>query len=94
MISESIKSLRQRKNFTQADLARNLNVTRSSVNAWEMGISIPSTQMITELSLMFGVSSDYLLGIKHNSTIDISGLTDKEVGILVELINTFKENRR
>jgi len=94
MISESIKSLRQRKSLTQADLARNLNVTRSSVNAWEMGISIPSTQMITELSLLFGVSSDYLLGIEHNSTIDISGLTDKEVGILVEIINTFKENRK
>lgn len=94
MISESIKSLRQRKNLTQADLARNLNITRSSVNAWEMGISIPSTQMITELSLLFGVSSDYLLGIEHNSTIDISDLTEKEVGILVELINTFKENRK
>lgn len=93
MIADNIKLLRERKRLTQADLAKKLNLTRSSVNAWEMGVSIPSTQYITELALLFGVSSDFLLGIEGNSTLDISGLSEKEVGILVELIDTFRENK-
>ena len=62
MIAEKIKMLRNANNMTQAELARKLNVTRSSVNAWEMGISIPSTTFIVELAQLFKVSTDYLLG--------------------------------
>ena len=39
MIAERIKTLRETNNLTQSALAKKLNVTRSSVNAWEMGIS-------------------------------------------------------
>ena len=41
MIDERIKSLREKRDLTQSDLARKLGITRSSVNAWEMGISVP-----------------------------------------------------
>ena len=60
MVFERIKFLREQKEMTQADLARQLGITRSSVNAWEMGISVPSTQYIVELSGIFKVSTDYL----------------------------------
>ena len=46
MIAERIKYLRERSGMTQAGLAKVLGITRSSVNAWEMGISVPSTQYI------------------------------------------------
>ena len=62
MIADRIKSLREQQNITQSDLAKQLGITRSSVNAWEMGISVPSTQYIVELAHIFNVSTDYLLG--------------------------------
>ena len=34
MISERIRILREKNNMTQALLAKRLNITRSSVNAW------------------------------------------------------------
>ena len=43
MIADKIKQLRTSRNMTQSDLAKKLNITRSSVNAWEMGLSTPST---------------------------------------------------
>ena len=43
MIADRIKQLRTSCRITQTDLAKKLNITRSSVNAWEMGISTPST---------------------------------------------------
>ena len=84
MIADRIKSLREQQNMTQADLAKQLGITRSSVNAWEMGISVPSTQYIVELAHIFHVSTDYLLGVNTTSTISVAGLSDKDI----ELINS------
>ena len=93
MIAERIKHLREKNNLTQSSLAKKLNVTRSSVNAWEMGISVPSTALIVDLAKLFHVSTDYLLGLNENATLDISSLNDKETMILYELIEYFKAQK-
>ena len=85
MLSENIKKLREQRNWTQADLAKNLELTRASVNAWEMGISIPSTRYIVELALLFHVSTDFLLGLDSNRTVDATGLTDEDILLVTEI---------
>ena len=90
MVSDKIKSLREQRGMTQAALAKQLGITRSGVNAWEMGISIPSTQYIVELALFFKVSTDYLLGVTSSASIDVSGLTEKDILIVHELITHLK----
>ena len=79
MISDKIKTLREQKGLTQAALAKKLGITRSSVNAWEMGISVPSTQYIVELATIFKVSSDFLLGMDNSAMINVSGLSESDV---------------
>ncbi len=91
MIAEKIKELRVRQNLRQTDVAKKLGITRSSVNAWEMGISIPSTQYIVELAYLFDVSADYLLGIKKTSTIMVDGLSEKEVSAVKEIVSCLKK---
>lgn len=59
MIADKIKSLREAHDMTQTTLANTLGVTRSGVNAWEMGISVPSTHYIVELAKYFNISTDY-----------------------------------
>ena len=91
-LSSKIKLLREKQDLTQADLARKLGLTRSSINAWEMGLSVPSTNYIVELSKLFSVSSDYLLGLDETSTLQVSGLSPKQVTVLNELIECMKNN--
>lgn len=91
MVADRIKELRLSNDMTQADLAKKLNITRSSVNAWEMGISIPSTTYIIELSQLFKVSTDYLLGLSNNVTINVSTLTDREIQLVYRLVRYFQE---
>ena len=86
MIADRIKSLREQQERTQSDLAKQLGITRSSVNAWEMGISVPSTQYIVELAHIFHVSTDYLLGVDTTSTISVAGLSEKDVELLNSII--------
>ncbi len=90
LLSSKIKLLREKQELTQSDLARKLGLTRSSINAWEMGLSVPSTNYIVELSKLFNVSSDYLLGLDETSTLNVSGLNPKQVTVLNELIECMK----
>ncbi len=91
MIAERIRNLREEKNMTQTELAKKLGITRSSVNAWEMGISVPSTQYIVELAGIFKISTDYLLGVNHSATINVSGLTDADIQLVHGIISHLKE---
>ena len=86
MIAERIKILREHQNLTQAELAKRLKITRSSVNAWEQGISVPSTLYIVELAHIFGVSTDYLLGVNSTTTVNVSGLSDKDIELIHSII--------
>ncbi len=86
MIADRIKLLREQAGYTQAQLSKRLGITRSSVNAWELGISVPSTQYIVELSQLFKVSTDYLLCVSSTSTVSIAGLSEKDVELVYLLI--------
>ena len=89
-IAEKIKLLREKSGLTQSELARRLGLSRSSVNAWEMGLSVPSTQYVVELAKTFNVSTDYLLGMDDTSNISIKGLTQKQVSVILNTIECFK----
>lgn len=86
MIGKKIKKLRKTSGITQADLARELGITRSSVNAWEMGVSLPSTLYVIELARIFKVSTDYLLDVEREAVLDISGLDDDSIKILTAMV--------
>ena len=90
MIADRIKSLREKNNNTQSELAKQLGITRSSVNAWEMGISVPSTQYIVELAHIFHVSTDFLLGVDDTSSVSVAGLTEKDIELVHSLISHLK----
>ena len=91
MIAERIKHLREKNNLTQSSLAKKLNVTRSSVNAWEMGISVPSTALIVDLAKLFHVSTDYLLDISANKTINLDKYSDNEQELVFRMLQYFDE---
>ena len=93
MIADKIKMLREKKGITQSKLAESLGITRSAVNAWEMGITVPSTQYVVELSKYFNVSTDHLLDLTSTATISVEGLTEREIASLVEIVECYKNRK-
>lgn len=61
IFAEKIITLRKRNGWSQEDLAARVNVSRQAVAKWEASQSIPSLDKIVQLSLIFGVTTDYLL---------------------------------
>ena len=86
MIADRIKHLRGQMDITQTELSKKLGITRSSVNAWELGISVPSTQYVVELAEIFKVSTDYLLGVKGTASVSVEGLSEQDVKLVNEVI--------
>ena len=94
MVADKIKLLRENAGLSQKALADKLGITRAGVNAWELGISVPSTKYIIELANLFKVSTDYLLNVNNDKALNIDGLTDKEIKIILELITYFKNSHQ
>lgn len=93
MVADRIKRLREQYGITQSELAKQLGITRSSVNAWEMGISTPSTQYIVELASIFDVSTDFLLGVENTVSINVSGLSDKDIELINSIVSHLKNRK-
>ncbi len=91
MIGERIKFLREQQGMTQAALAKHLGITRASVNSWEMGISVPSTRYLAELSTLFHVSCDFFLGLDSYPTVNVSGLSDEDVMLVAKLASHLRK---
>lgn len=62
MFGEKIKQLRKQANLTQEELGKKLGVAKNTVSYWESNDSQPSLDTIKEISNLFQVSVDYLLG--------------------------------
>lgn len=72
--SEKLLTLRKAKDLTQEQLAERLNVSRQSVSKWESGQAAPELDKIVAMSVVFDVTTDYLL--KSSEIDDLSVKTE------------------
>ena len=86
-IAERIQYLREKHGMTQSALAKRLSISRNSVNSWEMGLTNPTIVNIVEMTKIFHVSADYILGLSDEARLDISGLNDKEKEVVFKLVD-------
>ena len=52
-LSNKIKELRISQNLTQEELASKLYVSRQTVSKWEQNITVPSTETLKKLAIVF-----------------------------------------
>ncbi|MCI7814349.1 MAG: helix-turn-helix transcriptional regulator [Lachnospiraceae bacterium] len=94
MFGDIIKSLRVSHNLNQVQLAAELNVSKQTISNWENNNILPSIEMLVKISRFFSVSTDYLLELDHRRYIEISGLSDKELAHIQQIIKDICGNRQ
>lgn len=62
MLPERLKSLRLETKLTQIEVATKLKISQPTYSAWEKGTKTPTPNNISKISILFNVSTDYLLG--------------------------------
>ena len=86
----TLKKLRNKKRLSQEQVAKRLNLTKSSISGYENNIIMPSIDTIRAFSMLYGTTSDYLLGLEKKESIEIDGLTQRQKDIIETLILEFK----
>lgn len=61
MLGARIAALRRNQGFSQAELARRLQISPSAVGMYEQGRREPSGALLVSIAGQLGVSTDYLL---------------------------------
>lgn len=72
--SEKLLTLRKANDMTQEQLAEKLDVSRQSISKWESGQATPELEKIVAMSVVFHVTTDYLL--KSSEIDDLSVKTE------------------
>ena len=58
--------LRKEKGICQITLAKELGVSKGAISFWETGQREPTMQYLKKIAVYFGVSTDYLVGLKKD----------------------------
>ena len=64
-MENSIKVERAKKNMTQAELAKRIQVSRQTINAMELGKYVPSTLLALRLAAIFETKVDEIFTIEE-----------------------------
>ncbi len=63
-MKNTIKVERAKKNWTQEDLARQIGISRQSINSIETGKFIPSTVLALKMAEVFGVTVESIFQLE------------------------------
>lgn len=91
LIGDHIRELREQSGMTQADLAKRVHTSRSSVQAWECGSNYPSIDSLILLSQAFHVSTDYLLAVSRHKTVVLDQFTEHQRALVFQMMAFFDE---
>ncbi|MDO4419084.1 MAG: helix-turn-helix transcriptional regulator [Ruminococcus sp.] len=85
-----LKELRLKAGLTQKQLADRLGLTKSVISYYELIERYPSPDILVKLSTIFGVTTDYLLGLEARPTIDVSGLDENDIDLLRHTVEVLR----
>ncbi len=85
-----LKELRQKKGLTQAQVAKRLSLSKTAISGYENNIKNPSIEVLTQLSILYGVSADYLLGLENRKMLCVDDLNDQQLEVVRILLEEFR----
>ena len=92
-LAKKLTLLRQQHNWSQSEVARRINVSSSTISAYEAEKMSISLENLVKLANLFHVSTDYLLGVEYprdKAVLDTSDLNKQQLVALQNLIDTMK----
>ena len=89
----TIKELREKNKITQVQLAERLGVQKSVISYYESGSRFPSYDVLIRFARLFHVSTDYLLGLERNRNLDVTGLTEEDIDVLITVANALRKKK-
>lgn len=90
MLGCRINELRCALGWSQTELAKRMNISKQTVSNWENDNIQPSIEMLVKMAKIFGVTTDYLLGLEDIPRLSLEGLPTNVVAHISLLIEDLR----
>lgn len=86
-LGEKLASLRKRDSMSQEELAEKVGVARQTISKWELDETAPDIKQAQELSKIFHISLDELVGNElSNVVVEKISNTEKLAGMIIKIL--------
>lgn len=89
-----LKQLRKSHNLTQKELGLRIGLSKAVVSKYENGMGYPTFDMLIQIADYFGVTTDYLLGVAKDKTINVSSLNETQIETVQRVIAEFNRDNK
>jgi transcriptional regulator with XRE-family HTH domain len=89
-----LRELRRSKSMTQAQAATRLELSKTTISGYENNVKTPSLEVLTKLAVLYGVSSDYILGLENRRMLPVDELTSSQEEIIKRLMVEFQKGNK
>lgn len=86
-----LKELRKAKRLSQSDVARRLEVTRSTVSGYECNTITPSLDQLVKMAVLYNTSLDYMMGLEKRTPIFLDDLSESQQRTVIDLVLRLKK---
>ena len=90
ILGERLKILRTAKKMSQKELAERIGIAKSVISFYESGDRLPSYDVLIKIARIFNVTTDYLLDVERERTVNVSGLSEEDIAAVTTVIDALK----
>ena len=87
-----LKELREAKRLSQTEVAKRLNVGRSTISGYESNTITPSLEQFTRLAILYNTSLDYMMGLDNRVCFYLDGLSENQQQTILDVVNRLKQS--
>ena len=88
-----LKQLRTARNKTQKQAATEMGIAQSTLAGYEMNTKTMSLSTLNVVSRYYGVTTDYLLGLKSDDTLVLDNLQEPDADMVRKLYDHFQNSK-
>ncbi len=86
-----LKELREKKHLSQSDVAKRLDVTRSTISGYECNTITPSLELVVKLAVLYNSSLDYIMGMDNRSCLYLDDLSESQRQTVFDVVSRLKQ---
>ena len=89
-----IRELRESHHMSQEALGRRVGRSKPVISSYENNIKLPPLDVLIDMSNVFNVSLDYLVGKEKTKSLNTSGLNQSQIDSLQLIIDEYREQNK
>ncbi len=95
IVGKRLKELREKRNLTQEELGRILNLNKSTISHYENNSRTPDLDKLERFANYYGVELNYIVGLDNNCYSEKRSIrmSDEELELILEIRKTKNYNK-